>query len=280
MTITGGIFGTPVWSSDCPLNCDSIVEYSKPLPNPCVQQLLDIANLNANQHYAYYLDSLKAAVRDAYMKHCLKAVETFTVKYTDAQHHFTLYYYDQANNLVKTVPPAGVEVLDATKTAQVAAHRKSGTPAVYPLHKLVSNYRYNSLNQLTWQKIPDHTAEDLFFYDGLGRLVASINAKQRPAPLSITRTFSYTRYDALGRIIEVGESKRNLSLPSNFTAFVNTLTTKAFDYLTWDAFVNAGTRTEITRTEYDQTTPALAALFPNGQQENLRGRVAAITWLR
>ena len=36
------------------------------------------------------------------------ATETFTADYLSSEHHYTLYYYDQAGSLVQTVPPAGV----------------------------------------------------------------------------------------------------------------------------------------------------------------------------
>ncbi|NUQ23114.1 MAG: hypothetical protein HUU34_04125 [Saprospiraceae bacterium] len=275
MTITGGIFGTPEWTGSCFSACDTIVEYSHVLPDSCVQDLLNIAKYNADKQFGYYKDSLKAAVKEAYMLHCLKAVETFTVSYKEIQHHYTLYYYDQANNLVQTVPPAGVAPLNAAQIAQVAAHRKgTGPNAVYPNHTLPSRYRYNSLNQLTWQKIPDHKLESNFFYDGLGRLVASQNAKQRLKGGGFW--FSYTRYDALGRIIEVGENVRPNQ--GNFTTMLNNLKTQARNHATWNIFINAGTRSEITLTQYDRSTPAQAALFPNNAQNNLRGRVAAVFW--
>jgi hypothetical protein len=35
------------------------------------------------------------------------------------QVHFTLYYYDQAGNLVRTVPPEGVHLLDASLQQQI-----------------------------------------------------------------------------------------------------------------------------------------------------------------
>ncbi|MEQ1746751.1 MAG: DUF6443 domain-containing protein, partial [Saprospiraceae bacterium] len=277
LTVTGGIFGWPEpWTSSCFTNCDSIKHYNIPVQDSCVQNLLNLAHFNAGQLYGYYLDSLKAAVRDAYMWHCLQAAETFTVKYEEVQHHYTLYYYDQANNLVKTVPPAGVVPLVGAQILQVAINRRGGNAnSLVPAHTLTSRYRYNSLNQLVWQKIPDHKLEGLFFYDGLGRLVASINGKQRL--LGSGYSMSYTRYDALGRIVEVGQTRQPLT-GSTYAAFLVSLRTKALDYKTWDAYVNAGVRTEITRTEYDRTTNAYTALFPGSKQENLRGRVVSVTW--
>ncbi|HXC05493.1 MAG TPA: hypothetical protein VNZ86_12115, partial [Bacteroidia bacterium] len=82
--------------------------------NPCGQQLLHMAMENAQNDYNHYVDSLKAALGDLYNRHCLAAVETFTDSYQDKEFHFTLYYYDQAGNLIRTVPPEGVSMLDFT----------------------------------------------------------------------------------------------------------------------------------------------------------------------
>ncbi|HEX8515800.1 MAG TPA: hypothetical protein VF868_06330, partial [Bacteroidia bacterium] len=45
-----------------------------------------------------------------------------------------------------------------------------------------------------------------FFYDKLGRMVVSQNSKQYN---KVPKAFSYTKYDALGRINEVGEKSEN-----------------------------------------------------------------------
>ncbi|MBC7775244.1 MAG: hypothetical protein H7246_07385 [Phycisphaerae bacterium] len=267
--------------SNCRPFCDTMPEELWPIINPCVQWQIDFAQHMAHQMYEDSMKVLRTNLKVAYMEKCLEAAEKFTVKFTDARHHFTLYYYDQANNLVETVPPLGVVPLSAAELTQVDNHRKGipGASPFYPVHTLVSRYRYNSLNQLVWQKIPDHSAEDLFFYDELGRLVASINARQRPVgPLLFARIFSYTKYDGLGRIIEVGENRRNVGPGNPYANFLATLKAKAFDSKNWGVYVNAATRTEITLTEYDRPNPANAALFPNGKQENLRGRVTVVTW--
>lgn len=257
---------------NCGFPCDTFAQFSLPVDNPCVEQMIAIAKHNAEEIYRDSMQQLRAGMKAAYLKKCLATAEKYTAKYLDARHHFTLYYYDQANNLVETVPPEGVRLLTAAQTAQAAKYRQ-GMPVqpVYGAHKLVSRYRYNSLNQLTWQYIPDHKLEDLFFYDGLGRLAASVNAVQR-----LKFSFSYTRYDALGRIIEVGQNKRSTAGGLKF--FLLTLSAKALDYKNWDAYLNQGAKTEMTLTDYDRTTPAWAAQFPDGRQENLRGRVAAIAW--
>ena len=52
-----------------------------------------------------------------------------------------------------------------------------------------------------------------FYYDVLGRLVASQNSEQYHHD---DMEFSYTKYDGLGRIKEVGELVSNI-LPDEFT---------------------------------------------------------------
>jgi hypothetical protein len=56
--------------------------------------------------YNHYQDSLNNVFEDSYLRKCLKIAgrETFTVSDSSSEYHYTLYYYDQAGNLVKTVP--------------------------------------------------------------------------------------------------------------------------------------------------------------------------------
>jgi len=250
---------------DCDPPCEPEEGYTIPISNPCVEQMIAIAQHNAQEIYDDMMESLRADMKAQYMLACLGAAEKFTVTYTDARHHFTLYYYDQANSLVETVPPAGVVPLTSVQRTQVANYRKGlAVLPIYGAHKLVSRYRYNSLNQLKWQWIPDHTAATNFWYDPLSRLIASQNAKQVP-----TTQYSYTKYDGLGRIVEVAQIKKTTVPPvvsATFTA----------DWATW---LNTTDRDQITNTWYDKVALASSpALFPNGQQENLRGRVASVSY--
>ncbi|MFD2524348.1 hypothetical protein ACFSQD_00885 [Flavihumibacter stibioxidans] len=68
------------------------------------------------------------------------------------------------------------------------------------VHKLVTRYSYNSLNQVVVQKTPD-AGMSKFWYDRLGRLAISQNARQ----LTQGNVYSYTLYDSLGRITQVGQ---------------------------------------------------------------------------
>ena len=146
---------------------------------------------------------MKTDLLQRYYAKCLKALEVFNMKYDDKQYHYTLYYYDQASNLVKTVPPAGVKLLDHNQALQVQTFRQAGyASALLPSHFKTTVYRFNTLNEAVWQKTPD-AGESRFFYDGLGRIVASQNAQQKQDG----DFFSYTRYDLLGRMVESGKLK-------------------------------------------------------------------------
>ncbi|HEX8517253.1 MAG TPA: YCF48-related protein, partial [Bacteroidia bacterium] len=138
-------------------------------PNPCVQQMLNIAVLNAQNTYGQYIDSMSTSIAQRYTEHCLEAIENFNYSYTDKEYHYTLYYYDQAGNLVKTVPPEGVELLDIDSSTDpleimVKQDREQNTQRVFSNHRMATNYEYNSLNQLVFQDMPDHDKMQMIDY--------------------------------------------------------------------------------------------------------------------
>jgi RHS repeat-associated protein len=207
-----------------------------------------------------YTDSVSNDFDAAYLRTALKAasLEKFAVRYSLSEYHYTLYYYDQAGNLVKTVPPAGVVKnrrqtwIDSVEVAKAAGVK------LVPAHKMTTEYRYNTLNGVVAQKTPD-AGISRFWYDRLGRLAVSQSAKQ-----VISNHYSYTSYDDLGRITEVGQllsaSALNDAISRNQTNFSN-----------WFNSVS-NSRTEITKTTYDNAYP-----FFNGKDfvaRNLRNRVS------
>ncbi|HEY9259873.1 hypothetical protein, partial [Chitinophaga sp.] len=204
-------------------------------------------------------DSLKDDFNQAYMKSCLAAVssEVFTCKHPLSEYHHTLYYYDQAGNLIKTIPPSGV-VVDRSDTwlNSVAAARLAGTARV-PAHTMATQYRYNTLNQVVSQSSPDGGYSE-FWYDRLGRLTVSRNAKQK-----LTSSYSYTLYDYLGRITEVGEIK-------SATQMTNAICRSANTFQQW-LTAASNTRSQITKTVYDQPNPTIDYLLAG---KNARNRVA------
>ncbi|HYG52273.1 MAG TPA: hypothetical protein VD905_15285, partial [Flavobacteriales bacterium] len=133
-----------------------------------MEQLIQNALQNGLDDYNQYIQGVTTAVANAYKQHCLGAVENFTALYKDKEYHFTLYYYDQAGNLVKTIPPAGVVMLDFDAdndniqeytdplAIKVSQDRINNTQTVFTGHTLATTYEYNSLNQLVRQNMPDH----------------------------------------------------------------------------------------------------------------------------
>lgn len=135
-------------------------------PNPCVVQAIAAATQNAINQYNLYADSAATDFITRYNEHCLHPIENLHYAYTDKEYHFTLYYYDQAGNLVKTIPPEGLEFLPITSDVsplelQVKQDRLNNTQTVYTSHRMATTYEYNSLNQLVRQDMPDHDKMDI-----------------------------------------------------------------------------------------------------------------------
>ena len=235
----------------------------------------DMALRIATERYKAYETSQYNLFDNTYLTKCLEARnhERLTVTAEVAQYHYTLYYYDQAGNLVKTVPPQGVHP-DFTPAfiAKVKADRIAGAAIVYtpvgntianvPAHAKVTQYRYNSLNQVVAQISPDGGVSH-FWYDRLGRLVVSQNAKQKAA-----NKYSYTLYDALGRIKEVGQKPNAVAMTQSISQSESGLNAWIYN--------NNLNKEQVTRTTYDvlavnvNPPPPVAPIT----QQNLRNRVS------
>jgi RHS repeat-associated protein len=195
-------------------------------PLPCADSTL-LSIMSGTEIYKTYKDSVLNHFNEQYTRKCLSAaaLESFSVSHSLSEYHYTLYYYDQAGNLVKTVPPQGVKPeRGATFLSSVAAARANGT-LVTPGHELPTVYRYNSLNGVVTQKTPD-AGLSKFWYDRLGRMAISQNAKQ-----AANSKYSYTLYDYLGRPTEVAEKLQ-------YTAMTNTISRNAGSLQGWIRFGN------------------------------------------
>ncbi len=204
--------------------------------------------------------------------------DSTNISYEVNEHHYTLYYYDRAGQLTKTVPPQGVVLLtDGTNSTtneiqeiiDYRAASPSSLPAVskfVPDHTMETKYQYNSLGQLISQNTPDGGTTN-FIYDALNRLRFSQNEQQ-----NTDGVFSYTKYDELGRIIEVGESNAtglnfaDPALPANVTTYANDVN---YPDNTLAGIIN----TEITKTNY--TTPAQVDYY-GLPQRYLQNRVSFV----
>ena len=234
----------------------------------CHQQAVLAAAAQDTISFYHALDSLVAEHRAIYASHCMRNLqESLTIIDSSSEFLYTLYYYDQADNLIKTVPPEGVHVIDNQTTLDaVAAYRNNVArydtlqPGfVRPNHTMVTNYHYNTLNQVIQSYQPDYDSVSYVYYDILSRPVLSQDGKQRQG-----RKYSYTVYDDLGRIVEVGQVKNSTSVTRNDAANPTFVT----------QFLNNGTKSEITKTWYDEPM----SLSLNLNQTHLRNRIAAVSF--
>jgi RHS repeat-associated protein len=251
--------------------------------NPCADST-SLTFVKASELYTAYMDSMKNSFDSVYLNKCKKAfkTESFTVTHPQSEYHYTLYYYDQAGNLLKTIPPEGVDLSAysrATWLDSVAIARKNGT-LLTPSHGLTASYRYNTLNQAVAQNTPD-AGMSSFWYDRLGRLVISQNARQKAVSATETnRQYSYTLYDVLGRITEVGQLKN-----ATTNVVTQTITSDTTLFRTWFNAATAYNTTtkiytnteQVTRTVYDNKYPSAIGL-PVLDAKNLRNRVAYTTY--
>ncbi|WP_281309715.1 glycoside hydrolase family protein [Flavobacterium flavigenum] len=261
--------------------------YKKAINDANIQQISE----------AFYADK-REAFKQNYLKAALEGLdETLTQMSFDKEYQYTLYYYDQAGNLVQTVPPEGVDRLSAPDDKTINNIREKqpenelNTKNVAPAHTMQTQYRYNSLNQLVWQQTPDgqHTDENgqlhtgsqtTFAYDPLGRIIASQNSKQKTKG-----QFSYTRYDGLGRITEAGQLKTK----SGFAIKINEngrLIYASGDEVPTDAVTksinypyNIADETEqVTKTIYDSPLKDTQSWFTAYGSDNSHKRVTGVLY--
>lgn len=225
----------------------------------CWPQLQEMAQQNANDMYEQWLEEQLSSV---WAKMTCRLPENFRMQYKKSEHHYTLYYYDQAGNLTLTIPPEGVKPLTAAafNTNGTWKGNYATTNWTYePQHGMDTRYKFNGINKNIETESPDGGFSKAY-PDVMGRPALTVNRKQlmrgnQESTASLTVKYeSYTTYDALGRIIEVGEQKRTFN-----SAGVQ----------------QSRVRSQITRTEYDKQYNQPAQSFYG---ENTRGRVSRVTF--
>jgi RHS repeat-associated protein len=235
-----------------------------PPPSPC--DAVDRgAKLKAAIQYQYLKQQAMDNFKAAYLDKCAAAIDSFTVRYTPKEYHYTLYYYDRAGNLVKTVPPKGVQPnYSSTFLDEVKAEREkmeNGLPYTEkPVdHSLVTRYCYNSLNKVVLQQSPD-AGISAFWYDQVGRPAASRNAKQA----ADGNVYNYTEYDNLGRIVQASQL-------TSATQLTDAIAKDAGSLSIW--YNNAySSQNQVIQTVYDQGYGIINGYTFN--QNNLRNRVS------
>ncbi|MBL4707002.1 MAG: hypothetical protein JKY48_00990 [Flavobacteriales bacterium] len=197
-----------------PILCENY-DFDNTEQNNCIDVLIANATLNAEQAYSQYLTEQQEVFETNYIEACLNINEEYSYDYKANRYHYTLFYFDRVGNLVKTVPPNGVNPLGDIEVDDIVAN---GTE-IYPAHTYVSTYQFNSMNQPILSSTPDG-GESKIWYDHLGRPVVSQNARQADFNTKLINndpfglgasipTYNYTKYDELGRIAESGEIMQN-----------------------------------------------------------------------
>lgn len=265
-----GMSGINITETKTRINLKSTVEANIGVPetpedlfNNCIKQqelyyetlAIDEWNRRVNEEVAKVINGIN----------CIgKVKENMTVTQPDKQYHYTLYYYDQAGNLLQTVPPAGVELIALTNTdcfdATTKEWKKSYTGTL-PDHALKTRYKYNSLQKTIWQTTPE-AGEAYYIFDFAQRQRFSQNAKQKDVNDG-KGAYSYTVYDVLGRTIEVGQ----LDNPS--VSFSNLGLEQINDY----SFPSPA---HGTLAQYTKTTFSEAIGVEGVVQSNLRNRVSSV----
>lgn len=258
-------------NQQCKLCYKELMEVELEEDDDCYDLLMSFAAANAQNAWENYLLALEETFNSLYISKCIDEVkEQFDMTFSPLEYHYTLYYYDRAGNLFKTIPPQGVKFLDNTTVQDLIQNGSLTTnPFPYPEHEFVTWYKYNAFNKVIQQRTPD-AGETTFWYDEVGRIVLS-QSQEKSKVISVNGTdynyYSYTLYDNLGRIKEVGKMRLALSLAP--TCIANQCT-----YVFLENLINASTtlKTEIVRTFYDEQ------LVTSLEQENLLKRVASTTY--
>lgn len=80
-------------------------------PYNCLVDVITLAVNNGKREYDVYIEAEKQAFRRNYINTCGATRAAVKLEAHQQYYHYTLYYYDQAGNLARTVPPEGVSVL-------------------------------------------------------------------------------------------------------------------------------------------------------------------------
>jgi RHS repeat-associated protein len=201
------------------------------LPYTCEQVIAtDLKDLLEQATYEYVQQQL-ANFEQQYNTNCKNidnVNDKFWLSYPLAYHHYTLFYYSRSGNLIRTVPPKGVNFITNL------SHRNTPTS-----HDYITTYKYNSLAQLVEQITPDGGSTK-FYYDEIGRLRFSQNDQQ-----VLDGVYTYSKYDDLSRLIENGKSDEaiggfHLSTNINNPIFPTTGTEKVFTKYSEPILVGGG----------------------------------------
>ncbi|QNR87021.1 hypothetical protein H9N25_11865 [Pedobacter riviphilus] len=89
----------------------------------CARSLINVAFSQGEELYNAYIAEERAKFINAYISTAASAKANVRLQAEQQLYHYTLYYYDLAGNLVRTVPPEGVVLLGDTEIKEVGRNR-------------------------------------------------------------------------------------------------------------------------------------------------------------
>ncbi len=127
---------------------------------------------------------------------------TLAASYPVSYKHFTLYYYDRSGNMIATNPPKAYYQFPASRSI---SRLNYGTRCAY-----------NSLGMLLKSIAIDENKITRYLYNSKNQLRATFTPGVEYEPKengNETGEYAYVKYDFLGRLVETGKAKRELSVP-------------------------------------------------------------------
>ncbi|WP_121356786.1 RHS repeat domain-containing protein [Flavisolibacter nicotianae] len=166
--------------------------------NSCTGELFNTALENAYIEYNQYIDSVHLAFREAYTTKCLNVQAGLSMTADLYEYHYTLYYYDQSGNLVKTIPPEGVKLLTQQQIDTVQQYRKLNTDGCYQY----SNYLKLNESASAGGRIQGNKA----FYPLMGSKAYTIEMWVKPSSYADQGLFSHAMHATTSPTVYSGVS--------------------------------------------------------------------------
>jgi RHS repeat-associated protein len=253
-------------NNNTPISC-CIIRLSPKivLKNECERSNYALFLANVQRAKLERAHRLFDSIQHAYAIQCIRPEnEQLTITKSIHLYYYTLFYYDQAGNLTKTVPPKAVRLLPDLNQIH------NPVPSRFPNHitSLSTSYKYNSFNTKIERTTPDGGTVRWCF-DELGRNILTQDAVQA----SLNEAM-YLIYDKKNRPVETGVCSRIDRLAA-------TMVSGKQDYKSF--MRNMGRLTtfkkEMTLSHYDKPFSAeVQHQFTEGRQKYLRNRIAAVSY--